>query len=438
MTFNFNNGNGITGVEFPIVYFVIAQFYKIFGFSDFIFRLFTLSISIFSFIYFIELLKLFNKNLWLILLGIIIIYTSPVFIYYSFSYIPDIYSINLFIIALYYFEKFRRTNSLKYLVLYFVIISLSVLIKITFAIYLIAILGTYLIIKNKKYITKEKLLLCLLTCLSVLACYTWYSYSKSLNVKYNSGVFLMDFKPSESIVKYFENMSRGFKTWFFDFINPVTLFVIVFIFFYLSRKLLNTNKFYTILLFISVAGVISFTYLFSYQYIHHDYYYIQFYTLLIILYIVFIDYIDHMKINLNHILKPLVIILTIFSIFNLKNNIRDRFDQNSIYNNYSTYMNTINLINIESDIKKLNLPDSTKFIVYDDPSMNISLYYMKRFGVQLSYLNDKGTIDWYMSKSDYDYVLINNNNLVNNQLINHWLGESIIITEHYSIYKKNK
>ena len=438
MTFNYNNGNGITGVEFPIIYYSVAQLYKIFGFNDFIFRFFTLALTIISFFYFIELIKLFNKNFWLILLGIIILYTSPIFIYYSFSFLPDIYALNLFIIALYYFEKYRRTDTTIYLVLYAVLICLSILIKITFAIYLIALLTSFTLIRKHKFITKEKILLLVLSCISLIVCYSWYSYSKNLNVKYNSGVFLMDFKPSENFFKYIDNMLRGFKTWFTDFINSATLLLISTIFIYLIINIKKLNKFYTAFFIISTFGVIIFTYLFSFQYIDHDYYYIQFYSLIIIVYLIFVDFSNQYYMPSNALSKSIVIALFICSIIFLKFNISDRFNKDSRYNNYSSYTNTINLIGIDKELDKLNIPLSAKFVVFDDPSMNISLYYMKRFGVQMSYLNDKGTIDWYMSKSDIDYVLINNNNLVENTLINHWLGALVLKNDHYSVYKKNR
>ena len=436
MTFNLNNGNGITGVEFPIIYYSVAQLYKLFGFSDFIFRLFTLSTTLIAFIYFIELLKLFNKNFWLILLGIIILYTSPIFIYYSFSYIPDIVSLNLFIISLYYIEKYRRSELLKYLVVYFVLISIVILIKITFAIYLIAILFAYVLIKKNNFITKQKVYLTLLSITSLLICFAWYKYSKSLNEKYNAGIFLMDLKPSENIIHYVKNMSKGFKKWFSDFINPASFLVILTITLYLLNKLLRVNRFYLLTLIISAIGVLMFTYLFSFQYIDHDYYYIQFYSLIIINYIIFIDYLSANNFNNKAYLKALVISLSLFSSIFLKFNVNSRFDGNSKYNNYSSYHNTINLIDINKEIDSLKIPTNTKFIVFDDPSMNISLYYLKRFGVQLTYTNDKSAIEWYLSKNEFEYILINNNNFVNNSLISNRLGELVLNKENYSIYKK--
>lgn len=438
MTFNFNNGNGITGVEFPIIYYSVAQLYKIFGFSDFIFRIFTLSTTIIAFFYFVELLKLFNKNFWIILLGIILLYTSPIFVYYSFSYIPDIVSINLFIISLYYIEKYRRSELVKYLLIYFILISLVILIKITFAIYLLAILSAFILIKKNRFITKQKIYITLISIISLLICFAWYFYSRSINEKYNAGVFLMDLKPSENIIHYINNMLKGFKTWFTDFINPASFLVISTIIVYLSNKLLQINRFYLLSLFISIIGVIVFTYLFSHQYIDHDYYYVQFYSLLIIVYIIFIDYLNVHNIIINTYLTSIVISLSLISLTFLKLNINDRFDKNSKYNNYSSYHNTINLININREIESLNIPITAKFIVFDDPSMNISLYYLKRFGVQLSYINDQGTVDWYMSKNEFEYVLINNNNFVNNSMVSNRLGELVLSKENYSIYKKIK
>lgn len=437
MTFNINNGNGITGVEFPIVYYIVAQFYKIFGFNDFIFRFFNLGLTLVGFYYFIELLKLFNKNIWLIILGIVLLYTSPIFIYYSFSYVPDVTSLNLFIISLYFFEKFRNTNSKKYLIYYFILISISVLIKISFAIYLISLLSSYLLLFNKKkFITTEKIYVLITSVISLLFCFIWYSYSKSINVKYNSGVFLMDFKPSKNINEYVENMTKSIELWGYEFMNPYSIFITIVIIIFILSKIRILNRFYVLLFTFSIIGALSFTYLFSSQFIFHDYYYIQFYSIFIILYIIFINHLNN-NISINKsIISPILISISIFSLIILKNNIAKRFDKYSSYNNYSAYHNTINTININQELDSLNIPDSAKFIVYDDPSMNISLYYLKRFGVQLSYLSSKETVDYYLSKNEFDYILINNNSLIKYSFFNNRLGELILNKNNYSIYKK--
>ena len=107
-------GTGITGLEFPIIYYSAAICYKLFGFNDIFLKLINLSLVIFGLFLFYKLSYSYIKNYIFTIFIISSAAISPVLLFYSPNYLPDAPSLGLVLASWYYFFRYINTNKNKY------------------------------------------------------------------------------------------------------------------------------------------------------------------------------------------------------------------------------------------------------------------------------------------------------------------------------------
>ncbi|MFV0269308.1 MAG: ArnT family glycosyltransferase [Draconibacterium sp.] len=155
--------NGKTMSEFPIIYYTVAQLWKIFGQQEFISRLINILI-VFSGLF--SLFKLSGRILkdtfWSFFIPLIV-FTSPLLIFYTNNFLSNAPAFGLALTGTYFFYRYDEKHNKKWLILSMAFFTLSGLLKITSLIIFMAILGTIVldgIIKvwNKKQTIKSTLL----------------------------------------------------------------------------------------------------------------------------------------------------------------------------------------------------------------------------------------------------------------------------------------
>lgn len=129
---NRGNGTGIYRMEFPIMQWVFAGFYKIFGDHVIISRILSFITGLFSLwgIYFL-LCSLFKRH-QLALLGAWCFTFSPVFYYYMLNPLPDNFALCCCIYGMAFFFKWIDNRKFQYILLSAIFICLSVLAKLPF------------------------------------------------------------------------------------------------------------------------------------------------------------------------------------------------------------------------------------------------------------------------------------------------------------------
>ncbi len=136
-----NEGNNILRYEFPLMQWLIAAEYKIFGESIFITRISIFIIGLFSLLGFYRLLG-YNYNhktvgFW----GTWAFSFSPVFYYYTMNPLPDNFALCNSIWFLAYFFKYLRTGKIRDIVWAALFLSLATLAKLPFIIFGVVIAG---------------------------------------------------------------------------------------------------------------------------------------------------------------------------------------------------------------------------------------------------------------------------------------------------------
>jgi hypothetical protein len=175
--FNDNaNTDRIVRMEFPIMQWIIAQSYRLFGSDVMVSRIFTFIIGLISvFGMYFFLLIIFNNRL-ISIFGAWCFNFSPVFYYYTVNPLPDNFALCCAIWSIVCFLKWLSNNRLIYIVFSAIFICLAALSKLPFILY-VSIFGTYIFLKlreNNKTNLKSTVLVLFIYIIILLPAIIWY------------------------------------------------------------------------------------------------------------------------------------------------------------------------------------------------------------------------------------------------------------------------
>lgn len=134
--------DGLELAEFPIVYYISAIGYKLLGFHEWIPRVIDLLIVLFGLWCLFRLVADVLSDYFSGLILSLLLFTSPVLIYYSIAPLPDIAGMSLALAGLYYFYRFIRDERRGFLFWSFLFYAVAGAIKPTAIISLAAIIST--------------------------------------------------------------------------------------------------------------------------------------------------------------------------------------------------------------------------------------------------------------------------------------------------------
>jgi hypothetical protein len=382
-THNIINGTGITGLEFPLINFLAASGYYLFGFHEYIYRFIVLLIVAFGMIAAFAISKRFISNRFYAVLPPLLLIASPVLTYYSFNFLPESVSLSLSLIAWYFF----LCRNDKGLFLTALFCSLAVLIKVTSVINPVAMLASALFTVKSNAIA-------------------WYAYAAWLNEHYHSSVFLLHAKPSfnlEEIIAVWQAME---KTWFWRFysVNYFILLAVVTIpLFVTIRKKISLLASIVMLLY---AGAFSFFLLMCSQFKEHDYYIIPLMPALFFHWILLCRFYEtHFRHRaVTYTFFVLMAGITGITVSEAKNHIRTSCKKTSwkyspLY--YDRYFS------MEQELITAGIGKQDKVISIPDKSPQISLYLMNRKGITLPGNTSESLFEETISDNDFHYLIHN-------------------------------
>ncbi len=275
-----NDGKMVS--EFPILYYLAAWLYKLFGKHDFFLRGISLILFFLGIYALFKCIFILLKNAFYAVIVSLIIFTSPVIIDYANNFLPDVPALSLTFMGYYFFLRYRENKKTQFLIWASILFSLAGLLKITSLIGFFAIIGTYCIqfliqsIKNKNVKRIENdfaLIVFFLT--PIVTCFTWIIFMKHYNhINNNTFYFTTDIRP------YWDtDASLKIKIWnrfdwqwlkmymYRDFLHCLPF--LSFLCFIIPNKKNNGLQ-----LWFFLTLIISFFYflLFFKQFFHHDYY----------------------------------------------------------------------------------------------------------------------------------------------------------------------
>ncbi len=188
--------NGYAAGEFPLIYFISALLFKVFGVHYFLFKGLNLLIFFAGLYSLFKLaLKLTNDLLFSCILSILY-FCTPIIFFYANNFLSDVSALSFNIIGMLFFTSFLEENKKKKLIIAATCFALAGLLKASASIFLIAMmcaLFTELFITKTKskffnVIQSNKLQLFLSLSLALFLIIAWYLYAINFN-KSNQTVF---------------------------------------------------------------------------------------------------------------------------------------------------------------------------------------------------------------------------------------------------------
>jgi hypothetical protein len=402
---------GITSVDFPLNEFLVAAVMKLTGSSSPIwFRLFMLIYSLVGLVFLFKLSYHLTQNYLKSIFPVILLATSPLFIYYQNGFLPSISALSNAIIGIYFYLRYIGSNKNHYIWLTMVFLTLSALSRTTFLIPLVAVCGVeFLRIIQKKSLIYDKIVPFLLSAIFLTG---HYFYNLFLTSKYGS-IYLNHFMMAENTTEFFSILSLSISKWGDSYFSKPQWFIILIV---LGFSILSIIKNYKkknlikdinslALLFLLLVGNGLFLIVMIKQFENHDYYFLDTFMLPSIL--IFIILLRNIHFNNT---KPASIFFTVFIvssslIFVFQGIEAQKSRRISNYLNFSE-ATVKNFQGSSEFLDSLQIATNEKILVLNASAPNIPFIFMNRKGFILNKITEnhfKNTLDW-----DYEFVVFQN------------------------------
>ncbi|MBI3500549.1 MAG: glycosyltransferase family 39 protein [Bacteroidetes bacterium] len=394
---------GYAVAECPLLYYLYAVLWKIFGVREFIPRLISL-LLVFGGLF--SVYKIAAKRLgifWSMLLPLFI-FTSPVAAYYSISFLPDSSAFGIALISLYCFDRFRSTQENKWMYLFFALSLLAGLLKTTSAMFFAAVFVVFLLEKTKivsfdKKIFKGGYKEFILFFVALAGIASWYLWAAHYNEIHDAHISDSRILPIWSLTKdeILTVIRDVYEINWYQFFCPQTSFLFIFLtagIFFLKK---NSDSFLWLLSLLLVVGAIIYILLWFAVWGRHDYYMFPLFLSLIVPLITFWDYLkkNFPSLHESRALKILVFIFWGYNVWYCSNNVRLRNGigagelvltstnlEKGFWDWYSWDHNTRRKAyeTIESYNREIGIMQNDLVISLPDESVCITLYLMNQRG----------------------------------------------------------
>ena len=408
------NGDGIFRMEFPLMQWLVAGSYYVFGKSILVTRLFMFGIGLLSVLGMHKLLLILFEKEILAIFGAWAFNFSPSFFYYTINPLPDNLALCCAIWGLVMFFKWTESNKTKQLILCGILLSIGVLCKLPFILYFI-VPAVYLLrnlFRSQQY--KKNLLQGALVFMSLLFPLIWY-------------ITVIPQWGGNGIVSGMLDNSINFST-LVDFLThnlistlPELLLnygsVLFFIagFYFLFKKKAFRNSHFLLIIALSFSALAYFLFEINMIAKIHDYYLFPFYPLLFML-------VGYGAFNIYTTGKKSFKIITIALLFTLPITCYIRMYERWIPE--SPGFNK-DLLEYKSELREI-IPNDALVIVGNDVSRYISFYYIDKKG--WGFDNDNLTSDKLKTMIDNgaEFMYSDSRKVDSSELITPHLDELIL------------
>ena len=423
-TFAYNNqfpndfetikNNTITAVDFPIHDYVVSLLMKLFcTTSPWVFKIYILLYSLIGLFYLYRLTTLFTQSFAKQLIVLLFALSSPTLLYYQAGFLPTIPSLANGFIGLYFFFNYLKTNHVKDFKWSILFITLATLARLPFAIILIAICS-FEFLQLLKY-KKTSLFKIVTVSLSLLLIGSYYLYNEHLRANYGS-LFLNYIIPAANIDELISFIVYTFDHWGFQYFSYFHyalfgVFILTFLYTKIRKKTINNIFESQLILFINILlfGCILYYLLMSFQFLHHDYYFLDtFYSPIILLFLFVVIKAPSFQYSLSK--KKLAILVLLGSIPLFVYAYKIQYDQRHL-EFYKENTTAINFENAEIFLNEHHIPKDAKILTIAADGVNNPFILMNRKGYTVitpSSDKIKKAIDW-----PYDYIVLENSKIIN-------------------------
>ncbi|NLB25935.1 MAG: glycosyltransferase family 39 protein [Bacteroidales bacterium] len=376
-----NSGKAVG--EFPIIYYLVGKLWKITGHKEWLFRTLQILILFVGLWCLFQILhNLFDNWFWSGFLTLLL-FTSPMLVFYGPNFLPDGPSLGFVFISWYFIMKFYQKRSTTFLWLSAIFFSLSILLKITSSLSFIAFGGwivyELIFLQEDKRIFNFKWEHFLPFVISIILITAWYLYVEYYNKLHQGHFSYHGILPIWNITKeqYLRIIDALKKIYFKEFFLPFTQYLTLVIWFFLLIMLRRLKLVFQFFFLVLSAGFALQLFLWFQVLEGHDYYMIN----LLVTFVAIWAILFHKLRNWRYFKSPLIyfagIIFFSWNVITCKERISIRYDSwmNDMYSKQFAVLKEVEpffeSIGLKQDDKVISLPDFT---------INGSLYFMNRKG----------------------------------------------------------
>lgn len=454
-----NSGNGKTVSEFPIIYYTVAQLWKIFGQKEFIFRLVNISIVFFGLFNLHRLNKSVLQDNFYSLFIPLFLFTSPVLAYYTNNFLADAPAFGLALSGCYFLQQYilsSKNSTFWYALLFFL---LGGLIKISSLIIFFSLSGALLIetLLSYRYIDRARLKLLIIGfAITLVTIVCWYMYARHYNNINNGGFFLQSLYPIWDTTASERELifNRLYSNLAPSFFNRFALGAVILVFVSLFVFYKKVNRFLLFACSICFVGVILYLLLWFKAFDVHDYYLTNLLIFIPLILLTFFEFLNrnYPKIFRHNLLKLSLALILVFLTCQtaLKNRLKyspikyidsELFVSKSeselwewhhwYYNNNQKAFETI-----KPYLRSIGILRTDGVICLADESINVTLYLMDQKGYTkygYSILSEKERIEFAIDHG-CKYLIINTDQLSHAEAIKEFLTNKIGQYQNINIF----
>lgn len=408
------SGDGVTGLEFPIVYYTAAVLYKMFGFNDYYIRIINLILFTIGITFFYLLVLRFIKNIILALGIVSAVICSTVLLFYTANFMPDVPSFILGMSAWYFFFEYLRSDKKKHLNWFVFFATLAALIKsiaiINFVVIICLLVLDYLKYFKKAdqpFVFKNRVKIFMRIVLGFCIVLAWYWYATWLSKANNNETFSLSPVMVKDIAFAKEVLEVVGNLWLFDYYSYETYVFIgaIIIIFIISYKFVNRFLFTITLLY--VLGCTCYVYFFLKQFMWHDYYIIAILPCVFFLFVTFADLINTISEKYFSLTKFALFVVIFFNVKECyaltKKNYNERYGDWAIEANG----NLRQYEDLEFKLRKLGIKRQDRILFAFDDSFCNQLYMANSLGYSFGSLEAREKVVEIMTRPRFKYLVLN-------------------------------
>jgi hypothetical protein len=415
--------------ELPVIYYMVGKLWQIFGCHEWIFRFVQLLIIGSGLLLLFEMLNFFLKSAFYSAFVSLLLFTSPMNVFFGLNFLPDTPSVALICIASYFLFRFylKRLNVYVWLSALFFFMGIGI--KITSALSFFAfggwILFEYLFLKPEKRIFNFSIQQIIPFLLTVVLIVSWYLYAAQYNKINEGGYSAFDIFPiwlmsKERLLQIFDSIR---KMLFKEFFWPYLQYASVIIWIFLLTQIKKLPIFLRYILIVFPLGFFGYLILWFDVLDVHDYYLITSTIVMVPVWTILFIFLKDNGLLSKIAVHGIVLIFFAANIWTCRHRIEERH-KGWMNEWYKQKLEAVG--EIEPYLDQWGVSKNDLVISLPDYSMNGTLFLMNRKGFT-EYANDfskKETFDHYISIGA-KYLILNDTTILKNAVLQPFIVKPI-------------
>jgi hypothetical protein len=373
--FNLTSTDGAAACEFPVLYYIAAMVYRFTGESYSVLRIIHLAIISCGFIAAFQFMHRRVKDFVVATSLTIILITSTVVMYYASNFLVDSAALGLALLGIERFDRFRTSEMTRHYVLSVLFFTLSCLLKITFAIWPLALFGS-LFSTQKPFLKRAHLALLL----PVVSAVIWFSIATLYNQHSGDDYFLTSSIPIWQLTtgESAQLVDAVTHYWPGSYYPPITRWALLIALGLFVWNIKHRNRFELKFTAIAFVGIVCYFLLMGRAFINHDYYFLPIVPWILLLLPCLAEPLDSFKNKRQQLVLRLALVAVVLSAATYT---RQKLDRRYFMSN-DPFDDAALRIREEISMHRLPMPeDAQPVIVIGDPTRNGTLLHLKSKGM---------------------------------------------------------